>query len=153
MKDRRNLHAKMQEYIDCYLEADPQVELREITRKGVEGDATGDMTELALKYLALAVIHGVEEHAKVIGVVHEGDMDGSVVMKTAEEVQLPDPPTGLAREMAEVIRCIAGMEAAEGQGSISCGFRQDRLELEVEGEQEASREKVLLRIPSMKAGR
>jgi len=153
MKDNQNLLAKLQEYIDCFLEADPREEFREITAKGIAGDATGDLTELALKYLALAIIHGVEENARAIAVIHNGDMDGAVVMKTTEEMRLPDPPSGLARQMADLIRCIAGLEETTGAAEIACGFREDRLALRVETDMVGAMKKIILFFPTIKAMR
>ena len=54
IKDDRNYHQRLQEFCDCYLESDPKKEL-ERASKGVSGDPSGDLDELALKFLGLVI--------------------------------------------------------------------------------------------------
>ena len=55
MKEKRNLHLKVQEMCDCYATADP---LKEMSI--VKNDE--DKEEAALKWLALATLHGINNN-------------------------------------------------------------------------------------------
>ena len=59
MKEKRNLHLKVQELCDCYATTDP---LKEMSVVGKDKDPE----EAALKWLALAALHGVGNNAKEI---------------------------------------------------------------------------------------
>ena len=59
MKEKRNLHLKVQELCDCYATTDP---LKEMSVVGKDKD----QEEAALKWLALAALHGVGNSAKEI---------------------------------------------------------------------------------------
>ncbi len=61
MKDVQNLHLKVQELCDCFSTTDPLKEMSEIK--------TGeDRMEAALKWLALSVLHGVNNNAKKVSI-------------------------------------------------------------------------------------
>jgi len=61
MKDTKSLHLKVQELCDCFATTDPLKEM-----SVVKDDA--DTQEAALKWLALAVLHGVNNNAKKISI-------------------------------------------------------------------------------------
>ena len=63
MKDKETLHKKVQELIDCFATTDP---LKEMSELGKEGD----VGEAALKWLALATLHGINRNAEKITVQH-----------------------------------------------------------------------------------
>ena len=61
MKDPQSLHLKLQEYAECFMDTDHIKELQAVSEQGVKGDPTGDPAEVALKYLALAVLSGIDQ--------------------------------------------------------------------------------------------
>ena len=65
IKDDRNYHQRLQEFCDCYMETDPKKELEKAS-KGVSGDPSGNLDELALKFLGLGIFYGASEKAKKI---------------------------------------------------------------------------------------
>ena len=76
IKDDRNYHQRLQEFCDCYLETDPKKEL-EKAAKGISGDPSGDLDELALKFLGLGIFYGATEKAKKISI--ERSKEGKVL--------------------------------------------------------------------------
>ena len=64
MRDSKSLHLKLQEYADCFSESDAGRELEEISKKGAAGDKIGEMTDVAMKYLASAILLGIEKQAR-----------------------------------------------------------------------------------------
>ena len=59
MKEKRNLHLKVQELCDCYASTDPLKEMSEVPNEA-------DLEEGALKWVALAALHAVNNRAKKI---------------------------------------------------------------------------------------
>jgi hypothetical protein len=131
MRDSKSLHLKLQEYADCFSETGATEELEEISKKGAGGDTTGDLTEVALKYLATAILRGIEEDAEKIQITGEGTMEGDCRLLGKTEIILPKPPTGLAREMIGIVRCITGLETDSGESRLAYGIRNDNLDIDV----------------------
>ncbi len=147
MVNVNSLQLRFQGYLDCFAETDPESELREIHAKGVGGDATGDLTEVALKYLALGILHGIDQGASHLMIESEGTMNGSCRLAGSRDIRLPAPPTGLARSMIDMVRCMAGMEKDSGTGRIACGFRNDRFDLDFEVSRDRDRQELSIRLP------
>jgi len=148
MKDSKSLHLKLQEYGDCFSESDAAKELDEISKKGAGGDATADMTDLALKYLSTAILHGIEQEAHKIQITREGSMEGDCRLLGKTEISLPRPPTGLARQMVSIIRCITDLQADTGESTLAYGLRNDRLEIDVSVHRSGDREVMGLGLPA-----
>ena len=125
MKDSKSLHLKLQEYADCFSESEAARELAEISKKGVGGDITGDLTEVAMKYLASAILRGIEEGAQKLQITRECRLLGK------KEIILPSPPAGLAQAMISIVRCITDLEADVGESRLAYGVRNDRLDIDV----------------------
>jgi hypothetical protein len=147
MKDPKSLHLKLQEYADCYSEADAGRELKEISKKGAGGEVTGDMTDVALKYLSNSILHGIEEEAQKLQISRDGDMEGDCKLIGKKETMLPKPPIGLAREMMGIVRCITGLEADSGESKLAYGVRNDRLEIDVTVHKSGEKEVMGLTLP------
>ena len=76
MKEKRNLHLKVQELCDCYATNDPLKEM-----SGIKGDA--DTEEAALKWLALAALHGVNDNSSVVSIIRSkcGDIKVTAIYR------------------------------------------------------------------------
>ena len=83
MKEKRNVHLKVQELCDCYATNDPLKEM-----SGVKND--DDKEEAALKWLALAALHGVNNNANSITITRSPDGNVQVTAKYRES-ELPSP--------------------------------------------------------------
>ncbi len=150
MKDIRNLHQRLQEYGDCYAEGDPQGELRQVCKKGIEGDAVRDMREVALKYLSLVILLGIEARADRVLIKRKGDLHGSCKILGDKEVRIPKPPAGLAKEMIGIVRCITDLEQENGRATLIYGIRNDQLELGIETRKIDGAEELAIILPSLR---
>jgi len=56
MKEKRNLHQKVQEMCNCYATTDPLKSMSQMVNE--------DSEDAAVKWLALAALHGVNANAK-----------------------------------------------------------------------------------------
>ena len=99
MKDKRSLHLKVQELCDCYATTDPLKEMSVL-------QTDDDKNEAALKWIALAILHGINANAKKISIARSNDGE----MKVAAEYQkltLPNPGSEMGEKVIEALREIA----------------------------------------------
>jgi hypothetical protein len=143
----QSMQLRLQQYTDCFAETDPSIELREISRKGVEGDLTGDVTEVALKYLSLALLSAIEEGASDIVFSARGDLNGSCHLRGDRKIRLPSPPSGLTRQMIRILRDVSGLESDRGSSRLVWGLRNDQLELRLQAERDGPDETLNLTLP------
>jgi hypothetical protein len=142
MKDQRSLHLKVQEHADCFATADP---LREMSVIGKEADRE----DAALKWVALAVLHGINANAKEIRLTAS---EGGAVKVAAKyrEAELPSPGAEVGRKIIEGIRQITHFEGDKGKGPLALGIRNDSLEIGVSVERGENGETVSLKFPKSK---
>jgi hypothetical protein len=139
MKEKRNLHLKVQELCDCYATTDP---LKEMC--AVEKDR--DKEEAALKWLALAALHGVNDNAKEITI--RRNKKGEVkVLARYRKAELPSPGADVAQKIMSAVRDITHIEGDEGKTHLALGMRNDSLDLKVKIKVKGAHEKVRIEFP------
>jgi hypothetical protein len=139
MKERRSQHLKVQELIDCFATTDPLREMSLIPKEK-------DLDEAALKWLALAVLHGVNFSAKKITL---SVAKGGEVTVTAQyrEAELPSPGARVGARVVEAVREITHFEGKKDKGPLAVGVRNDSLELGVSVERGDHGESITLKFP------
>jgi hypothetical protein len=139
MKDKETLHKKAQEMVDCYATTDP---LKEMSELGM-GE---DQEEAAVKWLALAALHGINNRAKKIQIYKSESGDIKVVAKY-REAELPPPGAAIGQKIIEDLREITHLEADKGKTLLALGIRDSSIELKVKVERDEEGEKVTLKFP------
>ncbi len=139
MKEKRNVHLKVQELCDCYATNDPLKEM-----SVVKNDS--DKDEAALKWLALASLHGVNNNAKEVTITRSKDGEVRVTAKYRES-ELPSPGSDVGTRIMEAIREITHIEGDKGKSPLSLGIRNDSIELQVKIKTKDDREKVTINFP------
>lgn len=138
MKEKRNVHLKVQELCDCYAANDPLKEMSTL-----KNDL--DKDEAALKWLALAALHGVNSNAKKVSITRSKDGEISVTAKYRES-ELPSPGSDIGTKVMEAVREITHIEGDEGKSPLALGIRNDSIEIQVKMKSEEGREKVTLKF-------
>jgi len=139
MKEKRNLHLKVQELCDCYVGTDP---LKEMST--VKNDT--DTDEAALKWLALAALHGVNNNAKEISISRSAE--GNITVKAKyRESELPTPGEAVGRKVLQAVREITHLEADTGKIPLALGIRDSSIELTVKVNSKKDQEQVTLKFP------
>lgn len=123
---KRSLHARLQEYCDCFVEADLGTELEKFVG-GHREAPDADETEAALKALAISLLTAIERRAERISIrgarmVLQGD--GRGLLTTL-------PPDILGR-IVEVVQKISGTGDEKESGRISLGLRGGEVLLQVD---------------------
>ena len=136
MRDMGTPHKRMQELCDCYAETDLLKEMAMI-------HSDTDKEEAALKWLALAVLHGVDRNAKKISL--ERASDGGVrVSAEYKETDLPAPGKEIGAKVVEAARRITHIEEKKGEMPLAVGIRDSSIEIRVKVKREGASEKVTL---------
>lgn len=139
MKDTTNTHLKVQELCDCFATTDPLKEMSNITREA-ESD------EAALKWLALAVLHGINSNAEKITLT---TTRGGKVKVSAEyrEADLPAPSAEIGRKIVEAVRAITHIEEDKGKITLALGVRNSSLDLKVKVRHEGGDDRISIAFP------
>jgi hypothetical protein len=139
MKEKRNLHLKVQELCDCYATNDPLKEMSEI-----KGD--DDKEEAAIKWLALAALHGVNDNAKEVTIARAPNGEIKVTAKYRES-ELPSPGAEIGEKIMSTVGEITHIEHRDGKSPLALGIRQDSIELKVKMKTKDKGERVTISFP------
>lgn len=139
MKDSQNLHLKVQELCDCYATNDPLKEMSAV-------NSDPDKDEAALKWLALAALHGVTSNAKEISITR-GENGQVTVTAKYRETELPSPGEAVGANIFEALSGITHLEGGKGKSPLSLGIRNDSIELRVKMKRKEGRDKISIRFP------
>ncbi len=136
MKDTTSLHLKVQEMCDCYSTTEPLKEMSMLIR-GKNTD------EAAIKWIALTILHGINNNASEISISSTKDGDVSV---TAEyrKTELPSPGYSVGQKAIQTIRKITHLEGKKGKTPLAVGICGNSIELEVKSRQDDNKEKVTI---------
>ena len=136
MLDKRSLHMKVQEQCDCYANTDLLGEMAGLIKEQ-------DSEEGALKWLALAVLHGIDRNAEKISLRCTADGGISVTAKY-RKTELPKPPASIGRKVFDVIKGITHIEGDKGKTPVVIGIRDSSIELEMKLGHDGEEEEVVL---------
>lgn len=139
MKEKRNLHLKVQEMCDCYATGDPLKEMSII--KNDE-----DKEEAALKWLALAALHGVNNNAEEITITRSSEGNVRVVAEYRES-ELPSPGSEVGGKIVDALREITHIEEDKGKTPLSLGIRNDSVDLQIKFKAKKDKEKITIKFP------
>jgi hypothetical protein len=139
MKEKRNLHLKVQELCDCYATTDPLKEMSEVNRNA-------DKDEAALKWLALAALHGVNNNAERITISRSKNGEISVLAEY-RTTELPSPGAVVGEKIFEAVREITHLEEGKGKTLLALGIRDSSLELKIKLKSEGDKQTVTIRFP------
>lgn len=139
MKDFDNLHLKVQEHIDCYSQNDP---LQEMSRLPAEPDTP----VAALKWMALAALHGINANAEKITLTRNTDGRVSVTAQYRTAL-LPSPGNEAGAKVIELVRAITHITGDAGQIPLALGIRDSSIELKVKIKKKDGKERISLQFP------
>ena len=139
MKEKRNVHLKVQELCDCYATNDPLKEMSIVKNDG-------DKEEAALKWLALASLHGVNDNASEVTITRSKDGKVRVTAKYRES-ELPSPGSEIAAKIMQAVRDVTHIEGNKGKTPLALGIRNDSIELKVKMKAKEGKERVTILFP------
>jgi len=139
MKDASNLHLKVQNLCDCFATTDPLKEMSEVPRDK-------DAEEAALKWFALAVLHGINHNAEEISLTTTGDGKVKVIAEY-RNAELPSPGSPIGDKIIEAVRAMTDMEDARDEAMLAFGIRNNSMDLKIKARREGKDEKIVIVFP------
>ncbi len=139
MKDTENLHLKVQELCNCFATTDPLKEMSNLKNDKNSLDA-------ALKWLALSVLHGVNNNAKEITIRQEDDGAVSVIAEY-RDTELPSPGPAVAANIFEAVREMTHIEDDNGKIKLAMGIRDSSLDLDISVKNKNGNRKISIKFP------
>jgi hypothetical protein len=137
MKDKQSLHLKIQEMCDCYATTDPLKEMSDLPKDE-------DTQEAALKWLALAILHGINDNAEKIFLTRSENETVKVIAEYRKS-ELPSPGDETVGSILDTVRKIAHME--EGVIPLALGIRDGSIEMKLRIIKEKGSDAVILEFP------
>ena len=139
MKEKRSLHLRVQEMCDCYATGDPLKEMSKVKNEK-------DKDEAAVKWLALAALHGVNNNAEKITITH--DTGGQVrVVAEYRKTELPSPEKEVGKKILDTVREITHIEEEKGEIPLSLGIRKDSISLNIKFKAKKDKEEITIKFP------
>lgn len=148
VQQERNYHLRLQEFCDCFMETDPKKELEKAS-KGISGDPSGDLDELALKFLGLGIFYGASEKAKKISIQRSKDGKVLFTVDARGKFQLPPPTTQLADRVISIARAITHIDKDQGKLPVSMGLRNDRMDITFQFDRKGGEEIFSITFPEL----
>jgi TPR repeat protein len=139
MKEKRNLHLKVQEMCDCYATGDPLKEMSVVKNDEDKDDA-------AVKWLALAALHGVNNNAEEINIIRSSEGNVRVVAEY-RDTELPSPGPEVGGKIMNALREITHIEETKGKTPLSLGIRNDSVNLKIKFKEKNGKEKITIKFP------
>ncbi|MEW6664430.1 MAG: hypothetical protein AB1512_04310 [Thermodesulfobacteriota bacterium] len=139
MRDKAGVQQKVQEMIDCYAETDPLKGMSELS-----GDKDPD--EAALKWLALAVLHGINANAREVSIMKSRD-GGVKVISEYRNAELPSPGPGVGEKIIQSLRSMAHVERDKVDFPLSLGIRDGSIGLRLKMKRDKEGERATLKFP------
>jgi len=139
MLDKRTLHMKVQEQCDCFATTDPLAQMA-----ALKGET--DAEEGAVKWIALAVLHGINADARKIKVRRAESGDVTVTAKNGK-AELPSPGAAIGAKIVDVVKAITHIEGEKGKLPVVIGIRDGSIEVEMKFKQGEKGEEVAIKFP------
>ena len=139
MRDSKSLHLKAQEMANCYKSTDY---LREMSVVSEDQDPE----EGALKWIALAILHGVNSNAESVSIRRTEDGTVSVLAEYRKHF-LPSPGGPVGEKALEFLRCMVDLEKDKDKQQLAFGWGNESLDLKVKAKREKGRDTVTIKFP------
>ncbi len=139
MKESTSLHLKVQELCDCFATTDPLKEMSKLQQDK-------DTDEAALKWLALAVLHGINNNAEKVSI--QQDKDGAVTVTAKyKKTELPTPGSVIGEKIIKAVREITHIDSTKGETLLALGFRNNSMELKVSTSEKKGEKTAVIEFP------
>lgn len=140
MRDNKSIHKSFQDLCDCYASTDPLHEMSKLDNTPNEDDA-------AVKWMALAALHGVNHNAEKITLLQEED--GKVkVLAEYRTAELPSPGSQTSGKIFNAFRELTHIETDKGKTALALGIRDSNLDLSVKIKKKKNHEKITIYFPN-----
>jgi hypothetical protein len=139
MKDKNSMHQLVQYMCDCFATTDPLQEMVQLSEKPDVGDS-------AAKWIALAVLHGINNNAEKISLFQS--KDGDISVKAAyREASLPNPGAEVGDKIIQAIKEITHIHDKKGRLPLALGIRDSSIDLEIKIKSKEKGNRITIKFP------
>ena len=139
MKDSSSMHQHVQEMCDCYATTDPLKEMSTLAN-----DA--DKQSAAVKWIALAALHGLNNNAAKITISRGGDGQIGVIAEY-RPTDLPSPGDAVGGTIIDIFREMTHIDDDKGKMALALGVRDSSVELNIKIKRKKGAEKITIEFP------
>jgi len=139
-----NLHQKLLEMCDCYLDTDFARQMKAMT-----GSRSANLQEDAVKYLSLAIMYGVTEKARKLSIKEKKDGIRTTLKTADAKMELPPPTSELFGGVIDLVRGILHFESESGSSPLSLGLRNSQLDLQVKIKEKGDGTSLKIKFPEL----
>jgi hypothetical protein len=146
----RSPHAKLQEFLECFLETDHRKELENFSAPQLHKRLREDVSDEALRYLALVLLYGLGAGVNEISFVRKAP-DRSLCRMTGKNFyDVPAPVVEVMISLFEEIEDMAGMDETKRKGRLVVGLKNQEIDLTISsGITDSGEEKIIIQLPSL----
>ena len=138
-KGSANIHLKAQELCDCFATTDPLKGMFDLSRVPEEDEA-------ALKWIALAALHGINSNAEKISLITTRDGNVKVTVEYRQG-QLPSPGPAVGRKIVEAMRAMTRIEKDKEKTTLAFGIRNSSMDLKIKSRHEGGDDRITITFP------
>ena len=139
-----NLHLKLMEMCDCYLNTDYAATLQKVA----DAPST-DTQEEALRYLALALLFTLSEKSRQLSLKRKKDKITVTIKHDAEKIALRPPTRPVFDRIIAIMRSILHLDEDKGGLPLTLGLKNDQIEVQVKIERTADKETLKVKFPEL----
>ncbi len=146
----RSPHAKLQEFLDCFLDTDHRKELEDFSTPQLARPTREEFPDEALRYLAVLLLYGLSERVEDISLVRKAPDEVVCRMSGEQFYDVPTPREEVVTSLFSEIEEMAGMDTSRRIGRLIVGLKNDEIELKISSVlSDAGEEKILIHLPTV----
>ena len=146
----RSPHVKLQEFMDCFVEADHKKELESFSTSSLTGSMRERVADEALRYLAIVLLYAIDENGKDISFIRKAPDAALCRMSGDKFYDIPAPKEEAVISLFSEIEEMTGMDETKRTGKLVLGLGNDQIELKISSTvTDAREEKIMIQLPSL----
>lgn len=139
-----NLHLKLIEMCDCYMETDYHNQVHKIVSSPAE-----DLEEESVKYLALAIMNALTEKAQKLIFKRKKTNITVTIKADGDKISLSAPTPEMFAKIISIMRTILHMEEDTASLPMALGLRSGEVEIQVKVERKGNKESLKIKLPKL----
>ncbi|MDF1577415.1 MAG: hypothetical protein RQ753_07525 [Desulfurivibrionaceae bacterium] len=139
-----NLHQKLIEMCDCYLETDFKAQILEAATT-----PSADLDEDSMKYLALTIMYAITEKAGKLVYKNKKGQLTVAIKEDGEKTSVKAPLPAVFNRIMEMIRTILHLEEDNASMPLSLGLRNGQIDVQVKVERGEHKEALKFKFPDL----
>ncbi|MBU0482956.1 MAG: hypothetical protein KKB30_00375 [Proteobacteria bacterium] len=139
-----NLHLKLIEMCDCYLETDFKAQIQMATKT-----ASGDIVEDSVKYLALAIMYALTEKAQKLTFKNKKGQLTVTLKMDGDTISMKAPSVEIFDQIISIMRTILHLADDNASMMLALGLRSGQVDIQVKVERKDNKEALRLKFSDL----